>query len=179
MSYPDFAPGRPPLAKALLKEGSLILLIAVLLTGATWMLRPQKLPVLADPAVYDLELEAPVVELGPAQEFFAEGAHLFVDTRPGDPRGRDTIAGALVLRENSFDDDLLALFDILYPEDPIIVFGQGDMTGPNNVAGKLLARGYNHVQILRGGVKAWQDAGGELGSAFLPAPAPADEEETW
>ncbi len=171
MGYPAFAPERRSVWSVSLKEAGLILLLAVVVTGGTWLLRPQRLPLLADATVYELELEAPVVEIAQARHFFDEGAHLFIDTRPGDPAGRPTIAGAFVIREARFDDDLLALFDILFPEDPIIVFGKGDMLGANNVAARLKARGYEDVQILRGGVSAWQAAGGDLGSAFVPLAA--------
>jgi rhodanese-related sulfurtransferase len=110
-----------------------------------------------------------------ARELFDEGAHLFIDTRPGNPLERPTIAGAFIIREASFDDDLLALFDILFPEDPLIVFGRGDMQGANNIASKLQARGFTDVQILRGGVKSWEQAGGQLGSAYIPDGFPLDD----
>jgi len=101
-------------------------------------------------------------------ELFDEGMHLFVDTRSGNPTGRPTIAGSFVIRETTFDDDLLALMDDLYPEDPIILFGNGSLIGTNNVAGRLQVRGYENIQILRGGVIGWEKAAGDMGRPYLP-----------
>ena len=150
------------------KEAALLIFAALVLTAVSWLLRPDGLPLVADPAVYELELVAPVVEIPAALEFFDEGMHLFIDTRPIEPNSQPTIAGAFIIREATFDDDLLALFDDLYPEDPVILFGDGDLVGTNNVAGRLQARGFVDVQILRGGVDGWQSAGGALGSAYVP-----------
>ena len=168
MAHPDFAPGRPARQTVFLNEAVWLLLVAVVLTAVSWLIRDPRLPLTADPAVYELELAAPVVEVADALALFDEGIHLFIDTRAGDPTDRPTVAGAFVIREAQFDDDLLALFDDLYPEDPVVVFGSGDMVGANNVAGRLLGRGFVEVQILRGGLKGWEGAGGMVGSAYLP-----------
>lgn len=168
MSYPDFTPAPSSTGSASMKEAGLLLLLAALVTGLSWWLRADSLPLTADPTVYELELAAPVVEIGDAIPLFDEGVHIFVDTRPGDPQGRETIAGSFVIREASFDDDLLAYFDDLYPEDPIILFGRGDLVGTNNIAGRLLARDFSDVQILRGGLHGWQSAGGDVGQPYLP-----------
>jgi rhodanese-related sulfurtransferase len=175
MKYPDFSSGKKSIWPATLKEAGLILVLTLVLTGVWWLARTPHLPLLADPTVYELELDAPLVEVPQARELFDEGAHLFIDTRPGNPLERPTIAGAFIIREASFDDDLLALFDILFPEDPLIVFGRGDMQGANNIASKLQARGFTDVQILRGGVKSWEQAGGQLGSAYIPDGFPLDD----
>ena len=74
----------------------------------------------------------------------------------------ETIAYAFILREASFDDDLLALMDEVYPEDPILLFGDGELSGVSNVAAKLQQRGYENISILRVGVQGWQKAGGPV-----------------
>jgi rhodanese-related sulfurtransferase len=160
-----------------LKEAVLLLVLAALLTAASWLVRDPRPAWTADPAVYQLELVAPALEVPEALLLFNEGVHLFIDTRPGDPGERPTVAGAFVIREAAFDDDLLALFDDLYPEDPVVVFGGGDMVGANNVAGRLLGRGFTDVQILKGGLSAWDRAGGLVGSAYLPEGFVVDVQE--
>jgi rhodanese-related sulfurtransferase len=163
------APGtRQSIWPASLKEAGLVLLAAMVVAAANWLAGDEKLSLTADPSVYELELYAPLVEIAAAQDLFDEGIHLFIDTRPGDPTDRPTIAGAFVIREETFDDDLLALFDDLYPEDPVVVFGNGDLVGANNVAGRLQGRGFGDVQILRGGLAGWEKAGGMVGTAYLP-----------
>lgn len=142
-----------------IKEAGLVLLVAILATGAWWARTPDRLPLLADPTVYELELEAPLLTMPEALVFYEEGVHLFVDTRT-DP-GTETVPGAFVIRAATFDDDLLANFDFMYPEDPLILFGNGNMTVTSNIAGRLIERGYENVVILQGGLAAWKKAGGE------------------
>lgn len=151
-----------------LKEAGRVLLLAVIVAGGNWVGGSASLPLVADPTVYELELSAPLVTIPRALELFDEGVHLFVDTRPVRPGSEPTIAGAFVIREATFDDDLLALFDVLYPEDPVILFGDGDLVGTSNVAARLQDRGYHDVQILEGGLRGWQEAGGMLGEPFVP-----------
>lgn len=150
------------------KQGALVLAISCLLAGGNWLWGSARLSLVADPSVYELELSAPLVEISSARALFDEGAHLFIDTRPGNPQERPTIAGSFVIREAHFDDDLLALLDDLYPEDPIILFGDGSLIGTNNVAGRLQTRGYEDVQILRGGVAGWEKTQGDMGQPYLP-----------
>nr|MEE4266779.1 rhodanese-like domain-containing protein [Candidatus Krumholzibacteria bacterium] len=178
MAYPPFSPaGQAAPWPTAWKQAAFIMLLTVVLTAGSWMMRTPRLPLQADPTVYELELSAPVVEIAQARLLFDEGAHLFIDTRAGDPTDRPTIAGAFVIREQNFDDDLLALFDDLFPEDPVIVFGSGNMVGASNVAGRLLGRGFTDVQILRGGMAGWEKDGGLLGSAYLPPDFVADTAE--
>lgn len=177
MALFEFTPRNGSPWRTAFKEASLLLAAALVLTAVSWLARPDSLPLLADPAVYELELAAPVVEIPAALQLFDEGAHLFIDTRPIEPGSQPTIAGAFIIREATFDDDLLALFDDLYPEDPLILFGDGDLVGTNNVAGRLLARGFSDVQIMRGGVKGWQAADGGLGQPYLPGGFPRESPE--
>lgn len=141
------------------KEAGVLLLVAVLATGGWWARHSERLPLRADPAVYELELEAPLVPVDIARALYEEGAHLFVDTRP--PTAVETIPGSLFVREDSFDDDLVANFDFMFPEDALILFGNGDLTRASNIAGRLKQRGFENVSILQGGLSAWKRAGGD------------------
>ena len=138
-----------------------LLLLAVVLTAASWLLRPDRLPFLADPAAYELDLAAPLVSVKQALVLYEEGDHLFIDTREAvaDPR---EIPGSFRIRAYSLDDDLRRLLDVVYPEDPLILYGSGDLLQISSVAARLAERGFTDVQILGGGVRAWQAAGGEL-----------------
>jgi rhodanese-related sulfurtransferase len=140
------------------REAGLLLLVSVVAAGGWWARQPDPLPLAADPAVYRLELAAPLVDVAQALAHYDEGLHLFVDTRV--ETGGETIPGALFIREATFDDDLLANFDFLFPEDQLVLFGDGDLTRTSNVAGRLIDRGYANVEILQGGLGAWKKAGG-------------------
>jgi len=147
---------------ASLKEAGLLLFVATVAACGWWLHGTDRLPLRADPAVYQLELEAPLLTIPEALAAYEEGDKLFVDTRQGAP---ETIPGSLFIREATFDDDLLANFDFLFPEDELILFGDGNLTAASNVAGRLRERGFAHVTILKGGLSAWQEAGGGISTA--------------
>jgi len=149
------------------KEAGMLLLVAVLATGGWWARNSERLPLRADPAVYELELEAPLVPVATARTLYDEGAHLFVDTRP--PAAGETIPGSLFVREASFDDDLVANIDFMYPEDELILFGNGNLSGASNIAGRLRQRGFKNLNILQGGLSAWKQAGGDTSPIDLEA----------
>jgi len=155
-----------------------LLLVAAVLAAAGWALRPDPLPLVADPVAYELELSAPLVETGTALQLFDEGNHFFIDTRPSAGPGVETISGSFVIREKEFADDLLRLMDVLYPEDPVILFGDGNLMGVSNVAARLQERGFTSVQIMRSGLDGWQKAGGALGEAYIPEMPGAPLEES-
>lgn len=151
------------------KEAGLLLLVSVVATGGWWALQDERLPLVANPAVYQLELAAPLLAVTDARGLYDEGVHLFVDTRS--ETGGLTIPGALFIREDTFDDDLRANFDFLLPEDQFILFGDGNLTRTSNVAARMIARGYVNVEILQGGLEGWQQAGGDT-SPVTPGDTP-------
>jgi len=153
-----------------LREAAFLLLLAILATAATWAVRSDKISLIADARVYELELPAPLVDTATALELFEEGAHLFIDTRDIEPGRVKTIPGALPIRGTTFDDDLLDLFDFLMPEDPLVLFGNGDLLATANIATRLLGRGYSELLILDGGLQAWEKAGGEISPAAEGTP---------
>ena len=157
-SAPAFAPDWP----AAFRQAAALLLVSVVLTAGLWALRDERLPLQAESEIYELEVPVPVVEIADALELYEIGDCLFVDVRPDDERGAGTIPGALRIRAASFDDDLYELADFVYPEDPILLFGTGDLTGPVHVADLMLSRGFEDVRILRGSVAAWSASGGEI-----------------
>ncbi len=144
------------------REAALLLLAAAILTAGGWALRPERLPLSADPAYYELELAAPLVAAAEAMALYDAGDHLFVDTRPGAPA--TTVPGAFLVREDTFDDDLLRSFDFLSPTDPLVIFGDGDLAAASNVAGRLADRGWTDLRIMSGGLAAWAAAGGPVGA---------------
>ena len=152
---------RPPLAAAV-RQALWLLALSVVLAAGRWAFVGERLPLKADAAGYELELAAPLVEVARARRSYDEGVHLFIDTREAGPGVEDTVPGAFVIRPGSFDDDMLALLDIIVPEDRLILFGDGSLALANNVAARLIARGYANVEILKGGLGAWRDAGGPL-----------------
>jgi rhodanese-related sulfurtransferase len=103
-----------------------------------------------------------VVDLDEAKRLFAAGSYYFVDTRSVDPEQVPYIPGAFFIRQDSFDNDLLAASDFIYPEDPLILYGEGNLQLVAAVAARLQERGYENLSIMAGGLAAWRKAGGSL-----------------
>ena len=142
-------------------EAFLLLVVAVLATAVIWSLRPNRLPWSATADVYELELSVPLLTVDQALELYDIGDHLFIDTRTDRDR-RQEIPGSFRVRADRFDDDLRRLLDDLFPEDPLILYGDGDLVVIANVAERLQERGYVDVQVLGAGLQAWQNRGGDL-----------------
>ncbi len=160
-SQAEGSSARPSLSAAVRQALLLLALSAALATGR-WAFVGERLPLMADAADYELELAAPLIDVAQARRYYDEGVHLFIDTRASGPGIADSVPGAFVIRPGSFDDDMLALLDIIVPEDRLILFGDGSLALANNVASRLLQRGYPNVELLKGGLGAWRAAGGPL-----------------
>lgn len=147
---------------ASLREAGLLMLVALVATGLSWFMRSDGLPLRADPLAYELELAAPLVGIEEALALFEEGDYLFIDTRPRVEGEFQTIPGAFFIREDSFDDDLLEYFDFMTTEDNLVLFGDGDLFSVSNLAARLQDRDYSNLYILKGGLSAWEKAGGDI-----------------
>jgi rhodanese-related sulfurtransferase len=143
-----------------LRQGLVLLAVTLALATALWLARPDRLPLRADTAFYTAELSAPLITPDEALADYDDGTHIFLDARADADSGG--IPGALPLREGSFDDDLYAVRDFVFAEDPLIVYGDGNLQSVSVVAARLQERGYRSVFILRGGLEAWRRAGGPL-----------------
>lgn len=147
---------------ASLREAGLVLLFAMVVTGVSWLVRSDGLPLTADPVVYELELAAPLTSVEEALALYEEGDYFFVDTRPRTGADYQTIPGAFLIQESGFDDDLLEYFEFMTPEDHFILFGDGNLFQVSNIATRMMDRGYLNLLILKGGLAAWRQAGGEI-----------------
>jgi len=148
---------------ASLREAVALMLVALVVAVVAWFVRPGRLPLTADPLYYASDLSVPLVTVGESLELYEAGSHYFVDARPAPSAGG--IPGAFVVRESSFDDDLYEQRDFLFPEDPLILYGDGNLQQVSAVADRLTARGFLDVRILRGGLAAWRSAGGPAQAA--------------
>jgi rhodanese-related sulfurtransferase len=139
--------------------------ISIVLGLLPWAVRGDRLPLLADATTYALDLPAPLVSVEQARRYYAEGSHYFLDTRPQEHAGSGAVPGSFVIREASFDADLEAAMDFLYPEDALILYGEDNPLPVGAVAARLQSRGYANLLILQGGLAAWRQAGGPLDDA--------------
>lgn len=146
------------------REALLLLGITVVLTTASWVVRTPRLPLKADLSLYELDLNAELLTAAQAVPLYEAGQHVFVDTRD-DALAREAIPGAFVLRQDTFDADLREVFDFLAPEDPLILYGDGNLLLVEPVVERLRERGFTDLSVLRGDLTAWRDAGGDLSPA--------------
>ena len=145
-----------------LRQAVLLLLLVIALTGGIWLLRSERLPLRAELAFYELDLSVPMVTAPAAVALYEEGAHLFVDTRRVEIDNVTHIPGAFSVRQESFDEDLYASMDFLLPEDPVILYGDGNLQAIDAIAARLLDRGFIDLAIMNGGLASWRQAGGPL-----------------
>jgi len=144
------------------REALLLTGLSLAIAAALWAIRPDRLPLRVDPQAYALDLPAPLVSVDAALGIYEQASRYFVDTRVGDPAGRTTIPGSFVIREQDLVADLESLDGFLYPEDPLVLFGEDNPLPVAAVAARLQSRGFEDLVILQGGLRAWQRAGGPL-----------------
>jgi len=143
------------------REALWLILITLVATGLSWSLRTPRFPLVAEISDYVLDLDYPVLPVETCIEYFESGSHLFIDTR-GLDEAEDYIPGAFFIGNESFEDDLREIFDFIYPEDPLILYGDGRLQSTAAVAARFEARGYKVAGLMRGGLEGWRAAGGEL-----------------
>lgn len=167
------APRTQPFPRARpVREGALLLAVALAAAGASWAVRSPRLPLRADLAAYELDLGFAVVPAAEAVALFLDNACIPVDVRDDGQAGR--IPGSVLLRQATFDDDLRDVFDFLSPADPLLVYGDGNLLVAAAVAGRLQERGFTDIRLLGGSLAAWEKAGGQIDAAD---PAVTDDRE--
>lgn len=158
---------RSPLPLAA-RQALLVLGLSVVVAAGRWAWPGPRLSLLADRADYEIELSAPLLDVATAKRYYEEGVHLFVDTRGAGPAVTARVPGAFFIRPDTFDDDMRALLDVIVPEDRFILYGDGNLALANNVAARLIQRGYPNVELLKGGLAAWRAAGGPVSPLAAP-----------
>lgn len=143
------------------RQTGLLLLLTVVLSVATWLVRPDRLPLQANAKFYALDLPAPLVSVDEALAAYDEGLTVFIDTR-ADATLDDAIPGAFLVRAATFADELAEVRDFIFPEDPLILYGEDAPVPVGDVAALFLARGHEDVRILQGGLTAWRQGGGPV-----------------
>lgn len=145
---------------ASLREAPVLLAVALAVAVIAWFMRSEKLPLRPDVARHVYDLSAGTAAVAEALELYDAGTHYFVDTRPDEPGGG--IPGSFRVREASFADDLFEQRDFLYPDVPVIVYGEDNLQQVSAVAARLQERGFADVKILAEGLSGWRAAGGPV-----------------
>lgn len=150
-----------------LREALRLMLVILVLGVATWLVRPDRLPLQANAEYYALDLPAPLVSVDEARQAHDQGTTVFIDTR-ADADLDSAIPGAFIIRASTFATDLDEVRDFIFPEDPLILYGEDAPLPVGDVAALFLARGHTDVRILQGGLAAWRRAGGPVEGEVSP-----------
>lgn len=150
-----------------LREALRLMLVILVLGVATWLVRPDRLPLQANAEYYALDLPAPLVSVDEARQAHDLGTTVFIDTR-ADADLDSAIPGAFIIRASTFATDLDEVRDFIFPEDPLILYGEDAPLPVGDVAALFLARGHTDVRILQGGLAAWRRAGGPVEGEVSP-----------
>lgn len=144
-----------------LYEAVLLAVLTLVVTAISWSIRTPRFPLLAEISDYEMDLDFPVLPPETCLEFYEAGTHLLIDARGlADPEFY--IPGAFFIGLDNFDEDLRDVLDFIYPEDALVLYGDGRLTATAAVAARFEERGYHVEGLMRGGVEAWRRAGGEV-----------------
>lgn len=142
------------------KESFILLLISIAVAIIAWAVNPNRLPIAADETLYKLDVKYEVVDAQTAVSMYNNDLIILIDVRSSVIDKK--IPGAFYLRQDSFDDDYLELFEYITPEEKLLLLGTGDLMVINAIADRLAEKGYSNLVLLGGDIKAWQNAGGEV-----------------
>ncbi|MBD3220206.1 hypothetical protein GF314_03110 [bacterium] len=154
-------PARPARRPGMIREALILVAITLVAGVGSWLVRPDRLTLTPSPTAYEVDLPAPLISLDDALASYESGEHVFIDTRP-DATLDTAIPGAFIVRTESFGDDLARAMDFVYPEDPLILYGEDDLLPVGDVAARFQARGYENIRIMEGGLASWRHAGGPI-----------------
>ncbi len=144
----------------ILRETLLLVVITLVLATLSWALRPPRLPLQADLAIYELDLGFPVISAAEAVACYDANSHLFIDTRGGGDHTR-RVPGAVPIGQDSFDAELREVFDFMDPEEPLLLIGDGNLVMIAVLAERLKDKGYGDITIMEGTLETWAEAGGD------------------
>jgi rhodanese-related sulfurtransferase len=147
-----------------LKQGGLIVLIALAISLAVNHFRSNGLPLVPGPsskaANGSQSSDEPLVTLEEARALFDAHGAVFIDARPEQDYRAGHIQGALNLPANSFDQALPSLQTRISPDAFLIAYCDGEHCSlSHEVAAQLAANGFSHVAVLVNGWTLWRNAG--------------------
>jgi rhodanese-related sulfurtransferase len=146
---------------AVIREAAWVLILAVVLAGVGYLVRPAVRSALPDGAVADGGSQdnspVPVIGLEEARRDFEKGAALFADARPKSAYLSGHIPGAVNLDPDEFDAWSGDFFAKTSPDQRIITYCDGERCSLSlELAEKLTWMGYEKVFLLKNGWGKWK-----------------------
>jgi rhodanese-related sulfurtransferase len=145
---------------AVIREAAWVLILAVVLAGVGYWVRPAVRSALPDGAGADggRQDNSPVSVIGleEARRDFENGTALFADARPKSVYRSGHIPGAVNLDPDEFDAWSGDFFAKISPDQRIITYCQGERCSlSRDLAEKLTWMGYEKVFLLKDGWGKW------------------------
>jgi rhodanese-related sulfurtransferase len=146
---------------AVIREAAWVLIVAVVLAGVGYLIRPTVRSALPDGTGADggSEENSPVsvIRLEDARRDFEKGTALFADARPKSAYRSGHIPGAVNLDPNEFDAWSGDFFTKTSPDQRIITYCEGERCSLSlELAEKLTWMGYEKVFLLKNGWGKWK-----------------------
>jgi rhodanese-related sulfurtransferase len=146
---------------AVIREAAWVMIVAVVLAGVGYWVRPAVRSALPDGASADggSEESSPVSVIGleEARRDFEKGTALFADARSQSAYRAGHIPGAINLDPEGFDDWSGDFFAKVSPDQRIITYCEGERCSLSlELAEKLTWMGYEKVFLLKNGWGKWK-----------------------
>jgi rhodanese-related sulfurtransferase len=144
-----------------LRQIGLIFLVALVLAGVVYLLRPDKMPLFASgPAVVQDAHKPGEISFPEAVSHFKDATALFADARPEDAFQAGHIKGAHSMPAQESDRWLNAFYSTTPPDTAIITYCDGEhCTLSRQLAELLIQMGYQRTYYLVDGWGRWKAAG--------------------
>lgn len=146
----------------ILRDIVTLVAVSLVLSIVAWRVHAPDMPLRADPQVYELDLDYPLITPELALERFNGLEHIFIDTRSMAEFRSRHIPGSMLLRADSFDHDLRDIHDYIAPEDRFVLYGDSNLLATAIVADRMAERGFGDIELMKGGIPQWLDAGGTI-----------------
>lgn len=174
-------------------EAILLLALGAALAFGTNALREQPVPLRADPRLFALEVDLPVLSAEAAVAGFDAGTHVFLDARDADAFRAGHVGGAFWVPPEAVLERYETLGPIVTGGVDVVLYGAaGDAATVEALAKALRGAGVARLRLLLDGYEGWVAADGptETGDdptvdaaggmprdpAAAPGAAPAPEE---
>lgn len=135
-------------------------MLAVVLGLGSNALSAKPLPYRADPRLFELELDLPVISASEAAVAFDTGEPIFLDCRNAAEYAVGHVGGAFSVPPGEFVDRYGVVGAFLSETTPIIVYGDAEgLDRVEQLAEALLGAGHESVSLLLDGYQGWVRTG--------------------
>lgn len=158
------------------REGFLLLFVSASLAFGVNALRKEPVPLRADPRLFALEVDLPLMSASAAAAAFDAGSHLFLDARDADAYRTGHVGGAFSVPPDEFLDRYDTIGPLLTGGVAVVVYGAAaDASTVETLAKELLGAGVTRVSLMLDGYEGWAATGAPTEAGDDPTFAPSDE----